>query len=171
MIDIAEISIKEIVASHVFANASTVIASLKRLGKATPCTQSRSPREVLMIKKQNRNGRPKLAPESVRSKTIGVRVNPSEMAELEDKAKAMGVLPAHYLRIVGLAKRLPPPPVPAVNREEYAKLGRLAANLNQLTRQMNSHDSVDFDRVLMGEIKAELNALRLALILKKEGKE
>jgi len=122
-----------------------------------------------MIKKQNRNGRPKLAPESVRTKTIGVRVNPAELDELGKKAEVMGVLPAHYLRIVGLAKRLPPPPVPAVNREEYARLGRLAGNLNQLAQAVNRGEITEINPGLLFDIKQEVSLLRLSLIMKKKG--
>jgi hypothetical protein len=32
-----------------------------------------------------------------------------------------------------LSRRLPPPPVDAINRAQYVELARLAANLNQLT--------------------------------------
>lgn len=124
-----------------------------------------------MIKKQNRNGRPKLAPESVRNKTIGVRVNPAELEALEEKAKIMGVLPAHYLRIVGLAKRLPPPPVPAVNREEYARLGRLSGNLNQLAQAVNRGEVTELNQPLLFELKQEVSLLRLSLIMKKRGVE
>ncbi len=124
-----------------------------------------------MIKKQNRNGRPKLAPESVRNKTIGVRVNPAELEALEEKAKIMGVLPAYYLRIVGLAKRLPPPPVPAINREEYARLGRLSGNLNQLAQAVNRGEVTELNQPLLFELKQEVSLLRLSLIMKKRGVE
>ena len=39
----------------------------------------------------------------------------------------MGMPPARWLRIAALARRLPPPPVPAINRAIYSELARMGA--------------------------------------------
>ena len=49
----------------------------------------------------------------------------------------MGMPPARWLRIAALARRLPPPPVPAINRTIYSELDRMGVNLNQLARAAN----------------------------------
>ena len=49
----------------------------------------------------------------------------------------MGMPPARWLRIAALARRLPPPPVPAINRAIYSELARMGVNLNQLARAAN----------------------------------
>lgn len=114
--------------------------------------------------RRGRGGRPRLDPEAVRSQTIGVRVSPTEFEALQVKAAVLGLTPAHYLREAALKRRLPDPPVPAVNREQYAELARLAANLNQLTRLANEGASVTVTEAHLQRLAGEVNRLRLALI-------
>jgi hypothetical protein len=100
----------------------------------------------------------------VRSQTIGVRVSVAEFEALQAKAAVLGLTPAHYLREAALKRRLPDPPVPSVNREEYAELARLAANLNQLTRLANEGQAVTVADGLLQRLAGEVGRLRLALI-------
>lgn len=113
---------------------------------------------------RGRGGRPRGAPDSVRAVTIGVRVSPPELAALQTKAQQMGMTPAHWLREAALARRLPSPPVPAINREHYVELARLSANLNQLTRSANSGQAVTVADSLLQTLTDEVARLRLALI-------
>lgn len=72
-------------------------------------------RKGMMEQRQGkRRGRPKSPPDTVRRLTIGVRVNSEEWRCLQRKAAFMGMPPARWLRIAALARRLPPPPVPAI---------------------------------------------------------
>ena len=114
--------------------------------------------------KRGRGGRPKHELGTVRSITIGVRVSPSEYVALQAKADAQHVTPAHWLRQAALSRRLPSPPATAINREEYANLARMAANLNQLARAANEGRSVVVNDGLMKQLTAEVGRLRLALI-------
>lgn len=114
--------------------------------------------------KRGRGGRPKNEPGTVRDVTIGVRVSPSEYVALKAKAEAMSVTPAQWLRQAALSRRLPSPPVPAINREEYANLARLAANLNQLAKAGNEGRNVVVNDGLMERLTAEVNRLRLGLL-------
>lgn len=107
--------------------------------------------------------RPKLDPAQVRRSTLGVRVTDADRARIEERAAAMGMTPADWLRQAGLSRRLPSPPVPAVNREQYAELGRLAGNLNQLARAANEGRAV-VDAALLEQVAAECSRLRLALM-------
>ena len=59
---------------------------------------------------------------------------------------------------------LPPPPVPAANREQYVALGRMATNLNQLTRLANAGQLVVVPERLLQRLAAEVRRLRLALL-------
>lgn len=79
--------------------------------------------------------------------------------------------PAQWLREAALTRRLPAPPVSAINREQYAELARLAANLNQLTRLANEGDRVTVATALLIKIKSELSRLRLELIGAETGAE
>lgn len=118
---------------------------------------------------KRRGGRPPGASADVRTATIGVRVSVSEYAALRTRSEAMAMTPAQWLREAALTRRLPSPPVSAINREQYAELARLAANLNQLTRLANEGDRVTVATGLLERIKTELSRLRLELIGAAEG--
>lgn len=111
-----------------------------------------------------KGGRPKGDPAQLRGATIGVRVSAAEYAALRVKAEQMGMSPAQWLREAALSRRLPSPPVPPVNREQYAELARLAANLNQLARASNSGRAVTVTDALLNGLAAEVRRLRLALL-------
>ena len=113
---------------------------------------------------KRRGGRPKGIPEAVRTATIGVRVSASEYAALRLKSEAMAMTPAQWLREAALTRRLPTPPVAPINREHYAELGRLAGNLNQLTRLANEGRPVTIADALLQRLIQETRRLRLALI-------
>jgi hypothetical protein len=115
-------------------------------------------------KRRGRGGRPKNDPGTVRAVTIGVRVSPTERDALHAKAEQMGMTPAHWLRDAALSRRLPSPPVPAINLDQYAELARLAANLNQLARAANEGRPVTVDAALLQRLAGEVGRLRLALI-------
>lgn len=114
--------------------------------------------------KRGRGGRPKNAPGTVRDVTIGVRVAPAEFAALTAKAEQMGMTPAHWLREAALSRRLPSPPVPPINREQYAELARLSGNLNQLAKLANSGQPVTVADALLQRLAGEVGRLRLALL-------
>jgi len=76
----------------------------------------------------------------------------------------MGLTPAQWLREAALSRRLPSPPVPAINREQYADLARLSANLNQLTKLANSGQTVTVADALLQRLADEVGRLRLALL-------
>lgn len=114
--------------------------------------------------RKSKGGRPKGDPLSVRVSTIGVRVTPGEYAALRTKAQQMGMTPAQWLREAALSRRLPSPPVSPVNREQYAELARLSANLNQLSHASNSGHPVTVADDLLLRLSSEVGRLRLALI-------
>lgn len=116
------------------------------------------------VRKRGKGGRPRGNPADVRGTTIGVRVSPAEEEALKAKAEKMGMTPAQWLREAALSRRLPSPPVPPINREQYAELARLAANLNQLTRLANEGRPVTVDDALLQRLAGEVGRLRLALI-------
>ncbi|SEO19898.1 mobilisation protein (MobC) [Duganella sp. CF517] len=115
-------------------------------------------------KRYAKGGRPKGDPADLRAVTIGVRVSAAEYALLRERAASMQMKPAQWLRAAALSRRLPPPPVAAINREQYAELARLAANLNQLTRLANEGERVNVATVLLEQLLAETQCLRLILL-------
>jgi hypothetical protein len=114
--------------------------------------------------RRSAGGRPKGDPAAVRTATIGVRVSASEYAALRAKAAQLHMTPAQWLREAALARRLPSPPVAAINREQYAELARLAANLNQLARLANEGGRVTVADGLLARTAIEAKRLRLALL-------
>jgi hypothetical protein len=96
--------------------------------------------------------------------TIGVRVSSAEYAALKARAEHMHMLPAQLLREAALSRRLPTPPVPAINREQYVELARLSANLNQLTKLAHGGQSVTVTDALLHQLSGEVGRLRLALL-------
>ena len=120
--------------------------------------------EVPAAPRRGRGGRPRHAPDTVRAATIGVRVTAAEYNALRTKAEKLGLMPAQWLRQAALSRRLPPPPVPAINREQYAELARLSGNLNQLTRLANSGQPVSVADGLLQRVIAEVSQLRRALL-------
>ncbi len=111
-----------------------------------------------------KGGRPKGDPNAVRIYRVNARLSASELATLTAKADQMGMTPAQWLREAALFRRLPSPPVPAINREEYANLARLSANLNQLSKAFNEGRAVTVNNTLLEQLSIEVNQLRLALI-------
>lgn len=116
------------------------------------------------LSRKGKGGRPKGDPAAVRVATIGVRISAAEYAALKLKAEQMGLSPAQWLRVAALSRRLPPPPVPAINREQYAELARLAGNLNQLAHLANEGRPVTVSSALLQQLAGEVGRLRLALL-------
>ena len=114
--------------------------------------------------RRGKGGRPAGDPAAVRRSTIGVRVSAAEYAALRTTAAQMGMRPAQWLREAALTRRLPSPPVPPVNRAEYAALARLAGNLNQLTRLAQAGKPVVIADGLLQRLTTEVSRLRLALL-------
>ena len=114
-------------------------------------------------KLRGRGGRPKAEEAEARKRTIGVRVNAAEIDALQRKADSVGLPLSQWLRMVALSRHVPRPLVPEVNREAYAELAKLAANLNQLTRAANEGRAVVPFPVLRATHDI-LKKLRLALI-------
>lgn len=115
-------------------------------------------------KPKPKGGRPKIDPAAVRVSTIGVRVSPSEFQILREKAEKLSMTPGQFLRETALTRRLPSPPVPAINREQYAELARLAANLNQLSRKANEGKAVTVPDAMLKLMIEETKRLRLSLL-------
>ena len=114
--------------------------------------------------RKGKGGRPKGDPAAVRMLTIGVRVSATEYDALCAKAMVMQMRPAQWLRAAALSRRLPSPPVAAINREQYSELARLSSNLNQLTRLANEGDRVVVADGLLKRMALEARRLRLALL-------
>ncbi len=101
--------------------------------------------------------------EEKRSVRVSVYFTPTELAELD--LRRGGMERSEWLRRAGLGKRLPPA-VPEVNMVEWAKLARVAGNLNQITWEMNSTGQIrDADLVgILAELHGQVSRLRGDLV-------
>lgn len=114
-------------------------------------------------KSRRRGGRPRVDETEARKRTIGVRVNGTEMDTLQRKADSVGLPLSQWLRLVALSRYVPRPLVPEINREAYAELAKLAANLNQLTQAAHEGRAV-VPFPLLKATQDILKKLRLALL-------
>lgn len=80
------------------------------------------------------------APRLRRDAIVPVRLTEGERDQLAEVARDLGISISTYVRQAVLSRPLPPRravrPIPEVNRETYHALGRLAADVNVITRRM-----------------------------------
>ena len=107
-------------------------------------------------------GRPKIPPENVR-RSVSVRLNAAEWDNIRRKADAAGLTPTAWMRLAALSRQLPRQCIPEINREAYAKLAKLAGNLNQLARAANEGRAVVSFPVLKATYD-QVKRLRLELL-------
>jgi hypothetical protein len=104
--------------------------------------------------------RPKNAPGSVRTATIGVRVSPAEYERLKAKAAEMGMSPAQWLRRAALDRRLPPAPAAPVNLDTYRELARIGVNLNQAVAKIHDGSAHDIPREIIRHLYETLQQIQ-----------
>lgn len=94
----------------------------------------------------------------MRTHCVSVRLNPSELAQLD--ATRCTLPRGTYLRHAWAGTRLPRP-VPAANAEALAQLRGLASNLNQLARHANQHALLDLTELagLVAQLRRTLAGL------------
>lgn len=108
-------------------------------------------------------GRPRKSPLNRRSCDVRVRLTPLEFDRLAARAASLGEPPAVFARRMALDRSLPRP-VPQVNRQAWAELARLAANLNQWVRAINSGTAPTSERPRLEALASELASVRAALL-------
>ena len=109
---------------------------------------------------RNKGGRPKIDPAAVRTLNFGVRVSPAEYAALRERAEQVGMTPAQFLRHTGLTPRLPPPPVPPLNRDQQATLDRMVNTIAELAGRANEGKPIDLPDSLVRRWTAEIQQIR-----------
>ena len=95
--------------------------------------------------------------ESQRKLRIAVYLNDSEWKIVNGFSELSHVCPAAYLRRSALGT--PPVVVPPLNQEAWQALGKAAANLNQISKHLNSNDLS-----YLNQIREALIRFRQALI-------
>ena len=118
-----------------------------------------------------KHGPDPLPPDQRRRHSVGVYLTDAERQQLEALAIPGGTAGmselgirrrlARHLRSAGLESA--PPQIPAINREAWAELSRLAGNLNQQQRAINEGRATP-GPVDLAELRASVDALRRELI-------
>ncbi|MBU2738308.1 hypothetical protein [Acidithiobacillus concretivorus] len=85
------------------------------------------------ISRNRRTGPVPIAAEFKRVHSVNVRLNASELSELDSSRGPYQR--AAFLRMAGIGKL--PPAIPAINREAWTALSTVISNLNQYQRAIN----------------------------------
>lgn len=113
----------------------------------------------LDITKRSRRGPEPLGADEKRDHCVSVRLNADELSRLDLARASTKMQRGEYLRAAALHKL--PPTLPALNRTAYIELARVGANINQIAKRLNADQLASVD---MPQVRAELHALRLALL-------
>jgi hypothetical protein len=92
---------------------------------------------------------------------VGFRLTDAELSTAKTRAESVGLSLGAWFRRVALEKS--PVAVPAINREAWAKLGKLAGNLNQLTAAVNAGRVSKIKAKELDELRGQVMALRSEL--------
>ena len=105
-------------------------------------------------------------PPSRRSVTLATKVTRDEAAILAQNASVAGVTMSAYLRQAGIAGKIEPRAIiPEVNQAQWADLGRVGSNLNQIAARLNDGGQVDASvPAAIEDTRILLSAVRSALI-------
>lgn len=109
---------------------------------------------------KKRRGPPLLPNERLRSKRISVYISDAELEILENSAKSENMSISSLLREIGLNRKKQQKPA-KLDLQAYSELSRAAANLNQISKHLNSHPEAIHE---LESIKSALNDFRLSLI-------
>ncbi|MEZ0223993.1 MAG: mobilization protein [Alphaproteobacteria bacterium] len=116
--------------------------------------------------RRRRGGRPRMPEIERRTAQVTVALNQLECERIAMKCDEAGMDVPSYLRAAALGNNVLT--VPAVNREKYTELARLAGNLNQLMRHVQSGTGgiIHGDQLLpaLDKLRGEVQALRQDLL-------
>lgn len=95
-------------------------------------------------------------------RSFDIYLNVAERAVIQEKAIATRLPMSALIRRAALGLKCSP--VPAINAEQWAKLGPLAANINQIAKSLNEGDIFTIsDIITLNDLHELLTDIRLAL--------
>lgn len=114
---------------------------------------------------RRKSGPKPLALADKRDHCVSVRLNSAELADLDAARASVRMQRGEYLR--SASRGVLPPTIPQINREAWANLARVAANLNQYQTQINAGianghppDTIQELGELVQKLRAELLGFR-----------
>jgi hypothetical protein len=103
-----------------------------------------------------------IIPQSEIRKRFHIYLSEEERADIERKAAEANLPLSMFMRKAALGQRCQS--IPAINCHQWAELGRMAANLNQIAKHLNEGDPFSVsDAISMDELRFFLGDIRLAL--------
>lgn len=112
--------------------------------------------------KKRRHGPDPRPLEELRRFRVSVYLTAEEATALRQKAAASGLHPGAYLRSAGLTRL--PRTIPAINREAWLSLAKVAGNLNQYQSLLNEGRTTGHPPEIIAELRAQVQALRCSLL-------
>ena len=114
------------------------------------------------ITRRSRRGPLPIDAEAKRGHCVSVRVNAAELAQLDQQRAPVEMKRGEYLRAAALHRL--PPTIPAINREAWAAMARVAGTLNQYQRAINEGKAHGHPPEAIDELRALVSQFRLDLI-------
>ena len=114
------------------------------------------------VSKRRRRGPVPLDADDKRDHTVSVRLNTGELDRLDSLRAGVSMQRGEYLRAAALHQL--PPTIPAVNREAWAAMARVAGNLNQYQTAINEGRAHRYPHGFLAELRDGVNSLRRDLV-------
>ena len=99
--------------------------------------------DKVKTRKINKGGRPPLPDDERRNHRVEFWLNDAEFADLIYLCEQSGMSKGELVRSLIFKKPIRWMKIPAINRQAYAELGRIGANVNQLSRSANTYGYSD----------------------------
>ena len=110
---------------------------------------------------RRRRGRPPMLDIERRVGKIQPGFTISEYQSIAEKAEALGISEAEYVRAAALGRELKS--VSQINKEAYFELQKIGSNVNQIAKELNSRGSVkSFDS--LNKLAATISEIRKQLL-------
>ena len=110
---------------------------------------------------RRRRGRPPMLDIERRVGKIQPGFTISEFRSIAEKAEALGISEAEYVRAAALGRELKS--VSQINKEVYFELQKIGSNVNQIAKELNSRGSVkSFDS--LNKLAATISEIRKQLL-------
>jgi len=125
-----------------------------------------TPSPEIIVASVRKRGRKRLPPERARKHGVTCRLTDAERdfvdrARGADEGGKAAVTRGEYIRLAAL--KAPPRVVPEINREAWAELARVSANLNQAMAAYNKSGDLKAGPAIKG-VRDAVAALRLSMI-------
>ncbi|MGF6755249.1 plasmid mobilization protein [Paraburkholderia sp. GAS42] len=114
------------------------------------------------VSKRRRRGPVPLDSDDKRDHTVSVRLNAGEIDRLDSLRARVSMQRGEYLRAAALHQL--PPTIPAINREAWAAMARVAGNLNQYQTAINEGWAHEYPLDFLRKLRNLVNDLRRDLI-------